>query len=340
MTMRNTFKDQALETLFQKDGYVQVPFLNAEEVEMLKAYYFDTLEESGGTIGPEDEKYKSQQKITYDFTFIDKNSDYKVQVFNTITKSFEKHFEKYLDNYKPIIANFIRKKEDGGEVPLHQNWAFADEHKCATVSIWCPLVDSNRENGTLEVVPGSHKRYGEVRGPMIKSELFGIQQDIIDKFMIPLETKAGDCVILDDSIVHYSSPNQTDGLRLAIQLILIPKEENSIHYHMDLSKDRSLVEVLEVDHDFYMKFNPWKKPAGDVKRIDSFKYEPFDMTIEEFEAKLNQPRFDEVKTDKPGDLEEVEVQPSIDQSHPQTQSPQPTSDRSFWSRLRSKLSKA
>jgi len=292
--MRRTLIDDNLESNFQRDGYVEVPFLTSDEVEMLKKYYFDTLNESGGRLGPEDEKYQSNQEITYDFTFIDKNSGYKQQVFDVITKAFKNRVDDYLDNYRPIIANFIRKKEDGGEVPLHQNWAFADEHKCATVSIWCPLVDSNKENGTLEVVPGSHKRFGEVRGPMIKSELFGIQQQIIDQFMIPVETKAGNCVILDDSIVHCSSPNKTDGLRLAIQLILIPKEEKSIHYHMDLSKDRSLVEVLEVDKDFYMKFNPWKKPAEEIKRINRFKYEPFDMTIEEFESKLNKPRFDEI----------------------------------------------
>lgn len=290
--MRRTLIDNEIETKFQKDGYVEVPFLTSDEVEMLKAYYFDSLKESGGNLGPEDEKHAAKDPITYDFTFIDKNSDYKQQVFDMITKSFEQRVEGYLADYKPIIANFIRKKEDGGEVPLHQNWAFADEHKCATVSIWCPLVDSNQKNGTLEVVPGSHKRFGEVRGPMIKSELAGIHKEIIDNYMIPIETKAGNCVILDDSIVHYSSPNQTDGLRLAIQLILIPKEEKSIHFHMDLSKDRSLVEVLEVDRDFYMKFNPWKKPSEDVKRVDSFNYEPFDMTIAEFEAKLKQPRFD------------------------------------------------
>ncbi|PHR37137.1 MAG: hypothetical protein COA38_00155 [Fluviicola sp.] len=291
--MRKTFINQELEERFQEDGYVEVPFLNAQEVEMLKTYYFDSLNESGGRLGPEDEKHKSNQKITYDFTFIDKNSDYKQQVFDMITNAFMKRVGDYLFDYKPIIANFIRKKEDGGEVPLHQNWAFADEHKCATVSIWCPLVDSNKKNGTLEVVPGSHKRYGEVRGPMIKSELAGIQSEIIDRYMQPVETKAGNAVILDDSIVHYSSPNQTDGLRLAIQLILIPTEENSIHFHMDLSKDRSMVEVLKVDKDFYMTFNPWKKPSKDVPRINSFKYDPFDMTIEEFGAKLKQARFDE-----------------------------------------------
>ena len=257
--MRRTLIDNELEAKFQKDGYVEVPFLTAGEIEMLKTYYFDTLTESGGRLGPQDEKYQSNQEITYDFTFIDKNSDYKQQVFDTITEAFKNR------------------------------------------------VDD----------------YGEVRGPMIKSELAGIQQEIIEQFMVPIETKAGNCVILDDSIVHYSSPNHTDGLRLAIQLILIPAEENSIHYHMDLSKDRSLVEVLEVDHDFYMKFNPWKKPAEDVKRLHSFRYEPFDMTIEEFAAKLKQPRFDEV-AHKPN------------RGRTETKA----SDLGFWSKLKSTFSKA
>jgi ectoine hydroxylase-related dioxygenase (phytanoyl-CoA dioxygenase family) len=93
-------------------------------------------------------------------------------VFDIITKFFEPHMARLLDNYKPIIANYIRKQAATGEVPLHQNWAFADEKKCYTVSIWCPLVDStSSEWNTLQVVPGSHKRFGEIRGPLVPWEL-------------------------------------------------------------------------------------------------------------------------------------------------------------------------
>jgi hypothetical protein len=290
--MRRTLLDDTLEEKFQADGYVIIPFLSPEEVESLKEAYFKTLDESGGRLGPDDENHQTNSEITYDFTFIDKNIDYKRKVFEMITDGFEDRYANQLDNYKPIIANYIRKKTNGGEVPMHQNWAFVDEKKCASVSIWCPLVDSNAENGTLEVVPGSHKRYGEVRGPMIQSELLGLEKEIIDKHMVPINIEAGNAVILDDSIVHYSSPNATEGLRLAIQLILIPAEEDSIHYHMDLSKDRSKVEVLRADTEFYMKFNPWKKPDESLARLRSFKYMPYRLTIQDFERKLREPRFD------------------------------------------------
>ncbi|MEQ3656631.1 MAG: phytanoyl-CoA dioxygenase family protein [Dokdonia sp.] len=296
--MRRIFNNSVLEADFREKGYVIVPFIEEEAIASLTEDYFRTLDESGGRLGPADEKFSSNQEITYDFTFIDKNIAYKEKVFDLITAVFKSHTTTLLDNYKPIIANFIRKKTDGGEVPMHQNWAFVDEEKYTSVSIWCPLVDSNRENGTLEVVPGSHKRYGKTRGPMIKSELLEIEDDIIRDFMVPLEVKAGQAVILDDSIVHYSSPNHTSDLRLAIQLIMIPEEVPSIHYHMDLSKDRKKVEVLLVDKDFYMAFNPWKKPSPDIPRQSQFEYEPFSMSISEFKKGLQGSGFDAPAQDK------------------------------------------
>ena len=288
-----------LEAKFQKDGYVCVPFISPKEVAELKQKFFDTLPDSGGQITADETGVENSRLVTYDFTFIDKNPEYKRQVFDIITAFFKPHMDRLLHNYKPVIANYIRKQSDTGEVPLHQNWAFADERKCCTVSIWCPLVDSTIENGTLQVVPGSHKRFGEVRGPMIPWELDNIKREIIDNHLIPLETKAGDCVILDDSIVHYSALNKTNDLRLAIQLICIPAEFPSIHYHMDPSVSMDKVDVLEVDVDFYMQFNPWKKP-GNVKRIATINHnQPF-ITEEEFKQRMKAPRFDEPVTENKG----------------------------------------
>lgn len=281
-----------LEAKFQKDGYVSVPFISPEEVAELKQKFFDTLPNSGGQITADETGVENSRLVTYDFTFIDKNPEYKKQVFDVITKFFEPHMDRLLQNYRPIIANYIRKQADNGEVPLHQNWAFADERKCSTVSIWCPLVESTIQNGTLQVVPGSHKRFGEVRGPMIPWELDNIKQHVIEKHLVPLETKAGDCVILDDSIVHYSALNKTNDLRLAIQLICIPAEVPSIHYHMDPSVAMDKVDVLEVDVDFYMQFNPWKKPEN-AKRVSTIPHTQHFVTEAEFAQRLKAPRYDE-----------------------------------------------
>ncbi|MFT4969347.1 MAG: ectoine hydroxylase-related dioxygenase (phytanoyl-CoA dioxygenase family) [Chitinophagales bacterium] len=290
--MRNVLNNDDLEHEFQKNGYISVPFLNTQEVAELKEIFFNTLPESGGQITSGEIKVNEEHLITYDFTFIDKNIEYKRKVFDVITKYFEPHMKQLLAEYKPIIANFIRKKPDSGEVPLHQNWAFADERKYSTVSIWCPLVDSSAENGTLQVVPGSHKRFGENRGPMVPWELDGIKNEIIKNHLVPLETKAGDCVVLDDSIIHYSNINKTEGLRLAVQLICIPKETPSYHYYLDPAAKDQKIEVLEVDHEFYLEFNPWKLPTN-KKVVAKVPYEMAPLTEDQFTKKLKGHRFDE-----------------------------------------------
>lgn len=292
--MRSVFKDKSLQEQFNKDGYVKIPFISSKEVEELKSLFFDTLPESGGQITSEETGIDGSPIITYDFTFIDKNPEYKRKVFKIITEYFESHMNRILDNYRPIIANYIRKKSDTGEVPLHENWAFADETSCTTVSIWCPLVDSTSENGTLQVVPGSHKRFGQHRGPMVPWELDGIKEEIITKHLIPLETKAGDCVILDDSIVHYSAINKTPGLRLAIQLICVPSEFPSIHYHLDIGNNPYEIQELEVKDEFYMEFNPWKKPEG-IKVLRKIPFKSRLISETEFIERLNKPGYDREK---------------------------------------------
>ncbi len=281
--MRNVFKDPELEERFQKDGYVIVPFLSPEKVKALQLAYRDSLARSGGLINSE--------HISYDFTFIDQNKAYKEEVFSIIQQAFEEEQSLYLDRYLPIIANFIRKRPHLGEVPLHQNWAFVDELLCSSISIWCPLVNSHQANGTLQLVPGSHKRFGAVRGPMIPWELEKIKDQIIAEDLIPMEVEAGMAVILDDSIVHYSAPNRTDELRLAIQLICIPEEFPSIHYHLNPKVSTDTVHVYEVDREFYMAFDPWKA-IEHAKAIRTFKHQTKALSHREFRKRLYGPRID------------------------------------------------
>lgn len=208
------FKDEALEKEFKEKGYATVPSLSDEEVTYLKEKFFETIEESGGPKRSGNVDYDSKQDISYDFTFIDNNIDYKKKVFNIITEVFQPKADHYLNGYTPIIANYIRKKEGGGEVPMHQNWAFVDEEKYTSVSIWVPLINSFSDNGTLQMVDGSHKLFGKYRGPMVPWELRNLKEEIVKNHLTPMNVKAGQGVILDDSIVHYSSANYTSDLLL------------------------------------------------------------------------------------------------------------------------------
>ena len=103
---------------------------------------------------------------------------------------------------------------------------------------------------------------------------------------------AGDTLNFDSDPV--AAINKTNDLRLAIQLILIPGEMPSIHYHMNPSVSKEDVNVLEVDHEFYMQFNPWKQPEG-AKSVKHFKHASRFIDAAEFKRRLSAPRFDEPK---------------------------------------------
>ncbi len=293
--MRAVFKDPEQEKEFQKNGYIHVPFLSKEEVKFLWDKFHELIQKSGGNLSSGETDVEFEGEITYDFTFIDKNIDYKKEVFKVIDEVFAPHYEKILNNFEPIIANYIRKTPKAGEVPMHQNWAFTDERKATSVSIWVPLVDSHRGNGALEVVPGSHKRFGENRGPLIPWELEGIKDEIIKNDLITCDIKAGEAIVLDDSIVHYSYPNNTNELRIAIQLILIPADLPSFHYHRDFENNANEIQILEVNHDFYMQFNPWKKPEN-VKKIGAIPFKETTLNYAQFKQGLFKRRFDEPQT--------------------------------------------
>ena len=75
--MRAVFKDKNLEKEFQSEGYIRLPFLGAEQVKQLQETYFTLVKESMGNNMPGEFLGNPDYAITYDFTFIDKNIDYK-----------------------------------------------------------------------------------------------------------------------------------------------------------------------------------------------------------------------------------------------------------------------
>ena len=129
-----------------------------------------------------------------------------------------------------------------------------------------------------------------------------MKDEIIEDFMVPMNIKAGQAVILDDSIIHYSAPNKTNGLRLAIQLIMIPPDSQSIHYYMDNDSDKPCIKVYQVDRDFFMAFHPWLKPKNQkLLKTIPFKKEPIDR--KKFEKLLRGKAIDQKK----GILEKIEM---------------------------------
>lgn len=258
--MRPVFLNPQLQEQFDKDGYVIVPLFSPEQIADLQQFH-DSLQ-------PNEKVNQQDKSVSYHFSFLDSNRDYKYQVFKTLAEKFKQPLSGVLDNYKPLVINFVQKEPGKGEVPVHQNWNFVDETKFTSVSVWCPLVDVGVNNGALEMIPGTHRTFRNIlRSPSIPWFFKRYINTLKEEYLIPIPVKAGEALIFDDSIIHYSKPNKGDYNRLVIQVIAIPAEAQAKHYFLDKKWlfQKQMYE-MDVNEEFFLnfKFHITEKPEGAI----------------------------------------------------------------------------
>lgn len=258
--MRRVLLNDELQKQFDEKGYVKLKLFEPEEIEELRAIH--------SSLHPNDRFNTQEKNVKYHFSFLDTNKDYKQQVFTKLSEMFQPKLDQYLYDYEPLVINFVNKEPGLGEVPIHQNWNFVDETQYVSVSVWAPLVDVAEVNGTLEVIEGTHNIFRNIlRSPSIPWFFTGYEKHLIDKYCTPIEVKAGEVLIFDDSIIHYSKPNNGTYNRLVIQVIAKPKEVQAKHYYMKKKLFGTAVEELDVDSNFFLnfKYHITDKPEGALK---------------------------------------------------------------------------
>ncbi|MGH6953980.1 MAG: phytanoyl-CoA dioxygenase family protein [Alphaproteobacteria bacterium] len=119
---------------------------------------------------------------------------------------------------------FAKPAHDGLPVDWHQDGRYYPLQPMATVSAWLALDDSRRENGCLEMIPGSHRARRFL--PHVMHENWGrdtalplavAEADAAGA--VALEMEAGQFEIHDPYTVHGSRPNRSDQARWGIQII-------------------------------------------------------------------------------------------------------------------------
>ena len=126
---------------------------------------------------------------------------------------------------------WIKPPRTGRFVSWHQDSAYfgLDPHELAAV--WIALTDSNRDNGCVRVMPGSHR--GAVhwhRETPDEDNLLGRGQTIegLDESKaVDLELGEGEFSIHHERTAHGSLPNRTDGPRIGLALFYIPTSVRS-----------------------------------------------------------------------------------------------------------------
>lgn len=239
------FRDFSLNRQYNRHGYVVMPLLGRQEIDSLRA-----LQES--TSLPESVGFHT----THFFT----NREMKRTVHKGVCAILSPLLAPVLSDFIPVFGNFMVKEAVGDSlVPMHADWTYVDEQKHISVSVWIPLVDTDEKNGCLAIIPGSHRLSHHIRGPRIPQWDVPCNFDLIDALGRPLPMRAGEAVIYDHRLLHYSDTNMSGEVRPAVNLSLVPKGVPILHY--TIPERETEIHAFTVTHPgFFVEYDNFQMP--------------------------------------------------------------------------------
>lgn len=243
-----TFIGDEDEALLEERGYITRRLLTTEAAGALLAEVA-ALEPADG-FAPDG---TGPNRSAYHCTFLDTNAAYKRQANELIRRTFQPLIDEVLVDFEILTSNLYVKPPGTGVFEIHQNWPTTPDISDTTVTIWCPLIDTSRANGTIEVVPGSHKILPDVAAVGAEKYFEDFNEELIEEWLQPIDLLAGEAVIFDDSLLHWSRTNSSDAPRWAIQIEAVPCEAVTVMPYFDGESDPPRFEFYEVDHQFFVE---------------------------------------------------------------------------------------
>ena len=170
------------------------------------------------------------------------------------------------DNYEPIWGNFMYKEPHGSNLELHADWTYVNEEKNKSYNVWCPLVDTNLKNGCIWVVPKSHKIVKDIRGVALP-RFYENHENILKRYFAkPLKLKAGEVLVYDHRLIHFSYPNYTSKGRPAATMIFTPINiPHLLHYTMVNSE--KINEYHFSSSEFLINLGFFERPSPMIKPV-------------------------------------------------------------------------
>ncbi len=261
----NTFFSDSIRQLFNNEGIVKIPFLNEIEIASLIETYKSTSQDIS------EGKFHSTMFIN--------NVGYRKQTDATIRKIILTKTNNILNSHKLLFANFIVKEpsvETG--VGIHQDWSFTSP-EYTSVNIWIPLVDINEQTGLFYALKGSQRLFTNIRYTPYENDRYKEIENFTLTNSSPFKIKAGDALIYHGALIHYSAPNISNKIRIAVGGAIIPSEAPNLHYYKR-DANKSELEVYEVNEEFYHSFDFFDEPKG-VRKLSIIKLQDGIPSIEE-----------------------------------------------------------
>lgn len=233
------FKDAKVEADFRREGYAILDLLTKKDIAQLTSFY---------------EQFDFCHQDDFSTTVLTEEFEARKRVHDRISAIFRRRLLPALYNYRIILASYAVKlpQTQYSRVGAHQDFSFVNEESHVGLSIWCPLVEVNEENGWLGVLRGSQDFNSNLREacPLPYPDL----RDVIEeKYLTYLPMRPGQALLMDNRVFHASTENRTERTRLVAAGIAVPESSQILYCHYDEPASEGYLEVYEVPEDFYLR---------------------------------------------------------------------------------------
>jgi hypothetical protein len=244
------FNDSRVSQKLFEEGYCIVDFIDNHKVQLLLNLYNNQLSNE-----------------VYEMRYTDNESQvgaYQGLISEEIHKSIgailRGTLDEWFNSYKNIINAFSIKTPGGdGKVPIHQDATAVDEEMFSPVTIWIALQDVGLENGALYLIPKSHHIFSPYRGATIDRITINVDH-LLTPLFIPTPLKAGQALIFDSRILHFSPPNFSPLNRVAVNCRICPSQATIMVCYADTNQSEKQIELWACPNDFF--FNKENHDSG------------------------------------------------------------------------------
>lgn len=244
--LRTTLLDPHQEALLERYGFARIPFLDADGIASLRAVH----ERHGAA--PDD------PGVALYFGHQSKSIEHKRAVSDALRAVVRDRVAQVFADHDMYLTMFITKwpGANSGFGP-HQDPTLVDERTFRGVTIWIPLVDTGvidgKDNGMLQVVPGSHTFVQGPRGRDVNVSVFAEHEaDIVERFGVGVPTRLGEAIVFDNRLIHYSMPNESDEPRVVVSLGMRPREASCVYLRENAAGH---FDQYAVDDDWFIEVN-------------------------------------------------------------------------------------